>query len=138
MDELLEGPVGGGILLAVDNEEYLVLLDDKLTSNEMDWLCGMYICSTGMCLIFSAFYGTKDMTKDISASHGGHLTISLTTTMWAKNYGHGNEMLGFTYVSHLEDICSGTAQPHESIRMEECTQWTQGNMGTQVYEGTES
>ena len=78
------------------------------------------------------------MTKDISASHGGHLTISLTTTMCAKNYGHGNEMLGFTYVSHLEDICSGTAQPRESIRMEECTQWTQGNMGTQVYEGTES
>jgi hypothetical protein len=51
VDELLEGPVGGGNLLAVNNEEYPLLLDDKLTRNEMDWICGMYICSTGMFLI---------------------------------------------------------------------------------------
>lgn len=57
VDELLEGPVGGGSLLAIDgsllatdNNEYPVLLDDKLTHNEMDWLCGMYICATGMFL----------------------------------------------------------------------------------------
>ena len=50
VDELLEGPVGGGSLLVVDNEKYPVLLDDKLTSNEMDWLCGMYVCSKGMFL----------------------------------------------------------------------------------------
>ena len=50
VDELLEGPVGGGSLLAVEYDEYPVLLDDKLTHNEMDWLCGMYICATGMFL----------------------------------------------------------------------------------------
>ena len=54
IDELLEGPVGGGSLLVIEdyeNEGYPRLLDDKLTGNEMDWLCGMYICSTGMFLI---------------------------------------------------------------------------------------
>ena len=46
MDELLKGPVGGGSLLAINHDEYPLLLDDKLTSNEMDWLCGMYVCVT--------------------------------------------------------------------------------------------
>ena len=50
MDELLKGPVGGGSLLAINNDEYPLLLDDKLTSNEMDWIVGMYICATGMFL----------------------------------------------------------------------------------------
>ena len=50
MNELLKGPLGGGSLLAINNDEYPLLLDDKLTSNEMDWLCGMYVCTTGMFL----------------------------------------------------------------------------------------
>ena len=51
VDELLKGPVGGGSLLAINNDEYPLLLDDdKLTSNEMDWIVGMYICATGMFL----------------------------------------------------------------------------------------
>ena len=50
MNELLKGLLGGGSLLAINNDEYPLLLDDKLTSNEMDWLCGMYACTTGMFL----------------------------------------------------------------------------------------
>ena len=50
VDELLKGPVGGGSLLAINNDEYPLLLDYKLTSNEMDWLVGMYVGATGMFL----------------------------------------------------------------------------------------
>ncbi|EDR13000.1 uncharacterized protein LACBIDRAFT_312122 [Laccaria bicolor S238N-H82] len=54
IDELLEGPVGGGSLLVVDDRKgYPPLLDDKLTHNEMDWICGMYVCSTGVAKVYS-------------------------------------------------------------------------------------
>jgi hypothetical protein len=64
VDELLEGPVGGGSLLAVVNDKddrYPDLLDDKLTHNEMDWLCGMYICATGMFLSIVTLFSNHSM-----------------------------------------------------------------------------
>jgi hypothetical protein len=64
VDELLEGPVGGGSLLAVVNDEddrYPDLLDDKLTHNEMDWLCGMYVCATGMFLSIVTLFSNHSM-----------------------------------------------------------------------------
>jgi len=46
IDELLEGPVGGGSLLVIESDDkngFPPLLDDKLSCNEIYWLCGMYI-----------------------------------------------------------------------------------------------
>ncbi|KIK02360.1 hypothetical protein K443DRAFT_6143 [Laccaria amethystina LaAM-08-1] len=47
IDEILHGPMGGGSLFEVKDEQGIDLLDDKLSQHEMDLLSGMYICYTG-------------------------------------------------------------------------------------------
>lgn len=47
IDEILRGPMGGGSLFEVKDEQGIDLLDDKLSQYEMDLLSGMYICYTG-------------------------------------------------------------------------------------------
>jgi len=60
LDEILEGPIGGASMFAIEGDG-VEFLDDKLSKHEMDLLCGTYECATSKFF----FFVTDSMSSDL-------------------------------------------------------------------------